>query len=535
MAFDYQGALNAGYTPDEINAYLQEKQIAPPPSVSQPPSGNFLGNLLSSIANPFIKTGANIAGGAYELGRAGDQAIGSPLAHAMGNSDDYINQQGQGIGNPFLSDQQLQQYHTNPMGQIGDQAKNSVAIASYAVPFGRGANILTKATLPGMAASGMQSVANPGATPGSVAGNTLLGGLLPTAFSGASSLLRGAQAVHGKANELAQENLNGLGRKFVQSQYQLPEALSEKYDLPSNIQHIVQTTGITNKREQLQLSQDVIDSLSDVVNNAVSKAGPVDVGGMYNFAKGVLAHGYEIPDTKKTAIMGIVKSAINNSMDNPDGNITGANPEKIMQTIRDFEKNGAAHALASKGGENVEEAQKAVAWGNIADELRNRLYLGPDGTTGANAALAKILAENPQISESIHAINPNIGILFDQAVAGGEKAPIVQQVRHIMAPYVNVLKAGNYSDNQSMHNVISPLEFFGTMGALGHNPLAALTVLGGQKAINSDTSKGLLGKLLMSAANVKAPTVPAPSAGTESRVNSALGHLLPTLQGGQGY
>lgn len=529
MAFDYQGAINAGHTPYEINAYLLSHGMSQPSQMPPMPGqgGNFLGNLLSSLASPFVKTGQNIGGAAYELGRAADSAVGSPVAHALGNPNDYINQQGQGIGNPFLSDSQLQQAHQNPLGYVGDQTKASAGVTSYAVPFGAGAkmfgaavpSLLTKAPVAGAISGGLQGMSQDNATPVSVAQNTLLGGAGSSATSGLFKML----GLGGKAADAASEGLQNLGSSIGRSQYNLPERVSEDLNFPEHYNNVVQTTGITNRQQQNDLAQQMLDAFTGVVNNAVKKSPPVDLGGMSDYAKGVLGSSYEIPSQQQGSILDTMNKAFGYGLDGKK-DMVNADPVKVMQAIRDFEANGADHADAFQRTASVAEKHKALAFGAVADELRNRLYNGRDNTGGANDALATML-QDPSISDAIHAINPNLGMQFDEASPNG-----VQAVRHMMAPYVNISKANKYATNKAQNSVISPLEFFGAMSQLGGNPAHALAALAAEKAVNSNMGKGLLSGLLTKA-GIALPHVQPPSPVMQQRINNIASHVLPSVSG----
>lgn len=490
----------------------------------QGPQGNFLGNLLSGIAKPFVDTGKNIGAAVYEGGRALDSAAGSPVAHAMGSMNDYQDKTGNTINDPFLSQQDTENYHTNPLGQILNQAKDSANIASYAVPFGKGANMLTKTLLPGAVSGGLQGVSQQNVTPSSLAGSIGMGAAGAGVMGGLAKILGIAPAV----TQGASESLNNAGNAITRSQYMLPQRLSSELDFPQAVSTVANTTGITNRREASDLAGNMINAFSDVVSKATNNSNPVDLGGMQNFTKDSLAKATELQPHQKDNIQAL----LNNDLVYPsDGtrDIVNANPTKVMQVIRNLEATGADHAEAFSRNGNVVDKQAATLYGNVADELRNRLFNGYENpntgktTTGANDVLHQML-QDPKISEQIHAINPQLGFQFDQEAPKG-----VQAVRHMMAPYVAISKANQYATNKSVNNVISPLEFFGAMSQLGSNPLGALSALAAEKTVNSNASKGLLGGMLMKAGQ-RIPQVAAPSAGLQGAMKNVGAHIGPTIQ-----
>jgi hypothetical protein len=86
-------------------------------------------------------------------------------------------------------------------------AQQSAELASYSVPFGKGANIATKVLLPGAAAAGLQGMAKDDATVGSVAKEAIGGAAGAGLVHGAGKLASGAVKLAGKAAGRAADNL----------------------------------------------------------------------------------------------------------------------------------------------------------------------------------------------------------------------------------------------------------------------------------------------------------------------------------------
>jgi len=166
----------------------QEQPVIPQQPTQAPPQQDFMSGLLNfgkeavlGMASPFIKTGQNIGGAGFETIRA--------LKQLFGDKNAYVNQQtGETVQNPFLSQQQLQSVTQNPVAEV---ARNTAGIASYAVPYGKGANILTRAILPGATQGGMFAASKEGATGQDVAGGAAGGGLFGGALYGLGKLLGG--------------------------------------------------------------------------------------------------------------------------------------------------------------------------------------------------------------------------------------------------------------------------------------------------------------------------------------------------------
>jgi len=94
-----------------------------------------------------------------------------------------------GVQNPIISPQDLQK--RTGWNSIPETARNSVGMASYLIPYGKGANVLTRAILPGAIQGGMFAASKEGATGGDVAGGAVGGGLFGGATYGLGKLLGG--------------------------------------------------------------------------------------------------------------------------------------------------------------------------------------------------------------------------------------------------------------------------------------------------------------------------------------------------------
>lgn len=257
--FNYEAARKAGYSDAEIVEFLSGQE-APVPQVQTPapvsqggqlaPKQNqgILMSLAQSIVNPARKT----AGQAYDiLSKSGNffGNIGSDLAgrkrQQLYNAKD----------NPFL-DQNEQKMLDSGAGNYAKQSlKNTAGIASYGIPFGKGANLLTKALLPGAAAGGLSA-----ASENEASGESILQGIL----GGAA----GAGIVQGGGDLLkkALGKVGGLGKPIQEVGTNLRGNVSKIYEPGSvwgssrekTIQNTLDSLGIAgnaqNKYESLEPS-----------------------------------------------------------------------------------------------------------------------------------------------------------------------------------------------------------------------------------------------------------------------------------------
>jgi hypothetical protein len=194
--FDTQAALKAGYTQDQINQYLGQYPSGPPqqagPSAAQAPAGmqqtapplptdQPQGDLETSIGNAVLSM---VSGLTKPLRYAGNLLLQDPAMLAQSKlmpmsvdpnasptqqklaagASDFLSKYLNLVKPLGLSEEEAQQAHDNPLGEI---ARNTANTMSWAVPFGKtaeGANILqrvlTGATLPGAAVGALQTVAN---------------------------------------------------------------------------------------------------------------------------------------------------------------------------------------------------------------------------------------------------------------------------------------------------------------------------------------------------------------------------------------
>ena len=218
MAFNRLAARKAGYSDSEIDSYLSQSQPteqAPQKSLTES-IGSGVSNLLMSIIKPTAQavatTGKNIVGAVAQTPLMLSQASSLSAQNnsnlpqwlqSLAGLNTKITQKGLDLLQPAgLSQQDLQNYSDNPLQQVTKQAKASANLASYAVPFGGGGNLLTKALLPGAVAGGLQALSeddtNSQNVINKVLGGSALGGLTAGATEGVIGAGKGIMGLLGK-------------------------------------------------------------------------------------------------------------------------------------------------------------------------------------------------------------------------------------------------------------------------------------------------------------------------------------------------
>lgn len=228
-SFDVQGALKAGYSRDEVNAFLKQNQGLQTSGYSAPAKP--MSGLLGSILNPVARYGKMAGGAAFELGRAG--------VSALGNKNAYVNQQtGETVQNPFMSEQDLSSFDskkggglTNFLAQLQTQnsgarqgLKDTANVASNFIPVGKGASLATKYIAPGAVSGGLTALSNEDVSAQSVLGGAIGGGATSGALAGLGKIFsksgRLAQGAGGKLADKAEKKATQEFLKTSPSVYQ---------------------------------------------------------------------------------------------------------------------------------------------------------------------------------------------------------------------------------------------------------------------------------------------------------------------------
>ncbi len=222
-SFNYQAALKAGYTKDQIDQYLNSSQasqdinnfVAPSQSptapaaasASQQPTdiysqiGQGAANLLGGIVRPFADTGRNIltaaatplaVGANLNAQTAANQNVPEFLRNIAGAESRFTQNafkklQDMGI---LTSEEKIKQAEEDPTQFVKNQVADSGEIISYGIPLGSGAlgakgakgltGVAIKYALPGASVAATNAAAeqlrNNEFNPAQLAGKTIVGG-----------------------------------------------------------------------------------------------------------------------------------------------------------------------------------------------------------------------------------------------------------------------------------------------------------------------------------------------------------------------
>jgi hypothetical protein len=219
----------------------------------QPDLATSVGNGISGILNNILSPIRYAAGG----------LIQAPIAAATGgkvNTYD-IPVIGKILG---MSDKELKALQDKQgnmdIGKTAIKAGQEAAdAASYAIPFGKGANVLSKVLLPGAGVGALQGLSQEGATPESVLGNAALG-------AGGAALLQkilpgiGAKAEETITKSIPEQIMNGVFKepiKATKSAISKGESLGQealKKGLTGTTENIYNTAvnKLNNTEDQLQ-------------------------------------------------------------------------------------------------------------------------------------------------------------------------------------------------------------------------------------------------------------------------------------------
>ena len=213
MGFRYERALQAGYSPEEIRGYLAKKEEDK--------------GLLSKIASAIITPAKRYAGLVGEAGAQTGRWLTSPALRkstfGMEMTPEETKEVAEMKPSYFMRPEELETAPSSipgaakiplapvtaleqflkgsPLGKAG--AKRTAAGMSYAIPYGKGAGVLTKALLPGAVTGALAEYSSPISTPGSVTRGAGYG-------AGTAGLLYGAGKVLNKLKPAGDELRRGV-------------------------------------------------------------------------------------------------------------------------------------------------------------------------------------------------------------------------------------------------------------------------------------------------------------------------------------
>ena len=443
-----------------------------PPQVQQPtpqaggfnPLGFLYNNLIQPTVNAGVHLGQNIVGQSVGVGQ-GLAAMASnalPVNNPLGNA--LLN-----VANaksPFLSalginpQQQMQATQANPLGVAGSEAKDLAQLATWAVPFGKGAegagaltNLATKALLPGAAVGGLQSFAQ-GQNPEQIGNSALLGA------TGAGVLQGGGQLV-GKVLD----NLGAQGETlFNHTQFaKLSPSEQAQFRAPSTLSSL-QAMGVKGIDQIGKVAPQVTGRdgiLTNMVNEAAQRAAPVDLGGISNQIQDFMNNKTLLPDRAEAKILNQVKSLVDNSSIKEGQTGIGLNdPRKVLQAIRDF----GGEAVNTWDPQNKEAQAVSAANYFVKNILEQRLT-----DAGANDALANEVL-TPERLNQINKVVPDLGKQLQTLQQNGGLT--FTKLRSMEAPFVEGSQMVKAMANKQNSRLLGLNDFFG--GLMGASVLGSI-------------------------------------------------------------
>jgi tryptophanyl-tRNA synthetase len=499
--FNIEKARAAGVPQEQIDAFIKQNKLAVrqpvapqqqpmqqpempmPQDVRQPTFNERIGqgalNIGKTLAQPFIRTGKNIAGGLLQAPlaiRAGDLANVVNDPNASDEDKDKalkelrrVNQLNKLMA-PFAETGKATDSYKQDAGQVlsdprvTKQVRDSINVASYAVPFGKGANIATKALLPGAAVGAMQEASQDDATLSSVAGGALTG----SAFSG---LAYGASKIPSLIKKLG-GTTEKAGQKLIQSQYNLPRNVAKSLDLPATVQKLNEY-GFNGIDDVANKADEVMSIIEKPIQSSVSKAKAVDLQGLTGAVKDIVDDP-SIRVGQDEKIMGFVDKLIQKMSKGGKGSelqLSG-DPNSVLEVIRTLEKK-AADVAKGKLPVAITDEERALkqAYRLIADELKDRLYTG----AGADNLVA---GEVGQVADLLKKFSPKLA----EEVS---KAKTVGELRSLMAPFVRgkiaaeTTQFGQNLATETMGGAVKGL------GKMAQNPLNLLAVPLGSDVVSA--------------------------------------------------
>jgi|GEM_PF-7002028 hypothetical protein len=515
--FNYQKAIDAGYTPEQIDAFVKKNnltvrkiqspvtgsdmqqaqaptpqpQIQPPQSVKQPTFNERVGqgirDIGKNILSPFVRTGRNIAGGLVQAPlaiRAGDLANVVNNPNASDEEKDKalkelrrVNQLNRLMA-PFAETGKATDAYKQDAGQvlsdprITKQARDSINIASYGVPFGKGSGILTKAILPGAAVGAMQEASQDDATLTSTLGGAATGGLLSGATYAATkipSLLKS----FGKGTQQ-------VGDKLVQSQLNVPRSTATNLKLPETISAL-NRYGYSKVDKIAGGADDVIKTIDGTIQSTVSKSKPVKMDGFGEVVKDIVGDP-SLAVGKDEKILKFIDKMVQKLTGGGKGSQIRyeADPNTTLEVIRTLQKK-AADVAKGKLPAAITDEERALkqAYRLIADELEMRLYEG----AGADKL---VVGELPKLVGLLEKFSPELA-------KDASKVTTIGELRSLMAPFVRgkiaaeTTELGRNLATETMGGAIRGV------GKLVQNPLNILAMPLGSDLVNSGTGN-IIGK-----------------------------------------
>ena len=509
-------ALQEGYSMQEINDFLAKQnqpsttstpQVVQPTAIPgvqvpttqtqsvQQPSiqpqqpndiattvGNGILSLLGNIFSPVINAVKNV------------QKTAQTLPDATGNFGQAINNAGKMTSSLF--------------GNTVADPKFEALAASAAVPFGKGASILTKALLPGAAVGGLQGISQ-GDQPNKLLGDAALGAAGAGVLQGAAPVVSKILGGGGNVAESAANN-------FIKGQYNVAKSDAQKFMLGQTVQDM-KRYGVTSLDQVTKMSPQITGEnglVTQLTRDAIGKSSPVNLStitdqagkniapGVGDIAKSLIKNETLLDNsTAKKVTQNVMDTISNISQISKNGGIidssgkivptgakvVGANPTEVFSAIQSLESKAKQYSYSRSN--NAQEVSRI--YNQVASELKTRLFEGTGNGGGADAQLASNVI-TPEVISKAQAIHPQFAAdLQNIAQNGGSTGDL----RHLAAPFVRGdILAGKTADattNALFSNKDVLPAIAGGLVAGGPGAAAGVAL---EKLVNSNAGKNLLAK-----------------------------------------
>lgn len=482
----------------------------------QQPSNPIM-DFLQAASKPFRQAGQGI----MDLGEAGGYGIDKYLLHDPNADQKILN-----APHPFLDNQENQQALDHP---VKTGAEIEAGLGSYAVPFGKGANLLTQVIAPGAVSGGLQAASEDITNPGNIVKGVASG-------AGGAGLMHGAGSLVNKAIEPVTDKLGQFiekagtgavasqfapaGHAITQADRNALDTLSTRYNL-TNIDKIKNAASVVTGSPESVIHGKVLAAVHD--------SGPVDLGGIEDYAQQYLDHnGASITDTQRKTLTNIIHRGVANASVLPEGEIekgipskdygagnqpTGpnykvynangenttapglglANPDQTFKLIQDLGSQASKYFEAHIKSDNQGDLEYAQAAAELENTLKDRLFGGVDAT---GKQIAGKGADN-QIANFTDSELAKLKAIHPQLAADAKNASNIGELRHIESNFTKPAVMAKQM-SQKGQPVMSPREQMALgFSTLQGNPWLGLGYVAGSKAINSNAGKSMYGKTLI--------------------------------------
>lgn len=209
--FNQSNGLNQPQTPSKPNISSGTGPSSTSVDTNTVQDEGFISKFVKGIIQPAEDFGKLVGEAAYQ----GGKYIFDPTFRKLVNGEKLTPEELAKVNTDtaFYNKDEAQK----KLGTTGDivatGAKAAAGMESYFIPFGKGANIATKALIPGFTSAALAEVSKEGATPTSVLESGVMGGVTAGALEGVGNMLSWSK---GKSGELVRqsENLDEATRKI---------------------------------------------------------------------------------------------------------------------------------------------------------------------------------------------------------------------------------------------------------------------------------------------------------------------------------